>query len=143
MTEALVVVADIVDEQLAEAIVDVIGVEPDEIKIEDVETMVEQESFADVSDQQLTAIAEVIDDAPDDVKQVFQDATEEDTFSGALDDFTRTDSEITNGERRTVIAVTAASTAALAMPRPTPPTSTAGPSAPSGPSGPTRRKTRR
>lgn len=108
------------------------------------EALVEQESFAEVSDQQLTAIAEVIDDAPDEIKEIFEDAVADQTFSGALDDFTRTDSEITNGERRTVIAVTAASTAALSMPRPTtPPTHTPGPSTPSGPSGPTRRRNRR
>lgn len=139
----MAVVADIPDEALAEAIVDVIAVEPDDIEIADVETMVTQESFADVSDQQLTAIADVIDESSDEVKEVFQDAVADATFDGALDGFTRTDSNITNGERRTVIAVTAASTAALSMPRPTPPpTSTAGPSAASGPSGPTRRRNR-
>lgn len=137
-------VADLADEQLADAIVEVIAVEPDDIDVAAVEAMVEQEAFSTVPDQQLTAIAQVINDAPDDVKEVFEDAVADDTFSGALDDYTRTDSTITNGERRTVIAVTAASTAALAMPRPTPPSAPlAGPSAPAGPSGPTRRKTRR
>jgi hypothetical protein len=122
----------------------VIAVEPEDIAVADVEAMLEQESFDDVADEQLAAIAEVLDDAPDEVKEVFEDAVADETFSGALDDFTRTDSTITNGERRTVIAVTAASTAALAMPRPTPPPApTAGPSAPAGPSGPTRRRNRR
>ncbi len=136
---------DIVDEQLADAIVEVLAVEPDDIAVEDVEELVAQESFDEVPDQQLTAIAVAINDAPDEVKEVFEDAVADETFSGALDEFTRTDSEITNGERRTVIAVTAASTAALSMPRPTPPPPAplAGPSAPAGPSGPTRRKTRR
>lgn len=143
MVEALAVVASIPDEELAAAIVDVIAVEPHDVAVADVEAMVKQESFSEVSDQQLAAIADVLNDAPDDAKEVFQDAVAEDTFSGALDGFTRTDSQITNGERRTVIAVTAASTAALAMPRPTPPPApTAGPASPSGPSGPTRRRNR-
>jgi len=106
--------------------------------------MVAQETFDDLPAQQLTAVAAAINDAPDEVKAVFEEAVEEDLFSGALDDYTTTDSEITQGERRTVIAVTAASTAALALPRPAAPTTSAsGPSGPSGSSGPTRRRNRR
>ena len=96
------------------------------------------------AEDQIGALGEQINEAPDEVKEVFEEAAADEMFDGTLDDYTASNSTIDNGDRRTVIAVTAASTAALAMPRTTPPPApTAGPSAPSGPSGPTRRRNRR
>tara|TARA_R110000868_G_scaffold28208_1_gene106056 strand:- start:710 stop:1303 length:594 start_codon:yes stop_codon:yes gene_type:complete len=118
----------------------------DEIEalVETFEDVVESDSFEELDLGQIGALGEQINDAPDEVKVVFEEAVEDDLFSGALDDYITTESEITQGERRTVIAVTAASTAALALPRPAAPTTSAsGPSGPSGSGGPTRRRNRR
>ena len=106
--------------------------------------MVDAEAFEELELDQLGALGAQINDAPNEVKAVFEEAAADEMLDGTLDDYVASNSNIDNGDRRTVIAVTAASTAALAMPRPTPPPApTAGPSAPSGSAGPNRRRTRR
>lgn len=117
----------------------------DEIEalVDTFEEVVEAEAFEQLDLDQIGALGDQINSAPDEVKEVFEEAAADEMFDGTLDDYVASNSTINNGERRTVIAVTAVSTAALAMPRPTPPSApTAGPSASSGPSGPTRRRNR-
>ena len=107
------------------------------------EQVVQAEAFDNLDLDQIGALGDQINSAPDEVKAVFEEAAADEMFDGTLDDYIATNSTIDNGDRRTVIAVTAASTAALAMPRPTPPSApTTGPSASSGPSGPTRKNRR-
>lgn len=96
--------------------VDVIAAEPDEIAVEDVQELVEQPAFDDLEPVQLAAVAAAINDAPVEAKEVFEDAAADDMFSPALADYTRSDSRISQEDRRTVVAVTAAG-AVLAVPR--------------------------
>lgn len=117
----------------------------DEIEavVDTFEEVVQAEAFEQLDLDQIGALGDQINSAPNEVKAVFEEAVADEMFDGTLDDYVATNSTIDNGDRRTVIAVTAASTAALAMPRPTPPSApTAGPSASSGPSGPTRKNRR-
>ena len=138
-------------EDVAVVLETIIDIDPDEeladdeieALVETFEEVVEAEAFEQLDLEQIGALGDQINAAPDEVKEVFEEAAADEMFDGTLDDYVASNSTIDNGERRTVIAVTAASTAALAMPRPTPPPApTAGPSAPSGPSGPTRRRNR-
>lgn len=103
--------------------------------------MVEQETFDDLPDEQLAAVAAAITDAPDEAKQVFEAAAADDMFSPALADYTRTDSTITQAERQLVVVVTAAGSV-LALPRPSAPTQTTGATGPSA-RGPRSRSTSR
>lgn len=98
--------------------VDVIAAEPDEIAVEDVQELVEQPAFDDLEPVQLAAVAAAINDAPVDAKQAFEssDTVADAMFSPALADYTRSDSRISQEDRRTVVAVTAAG-AVLALPR--------------------------
>ena len=109
--------AAIPDEALAAAVVDVIAAEPEEIAVDDVRALVEQPTFDNLEPAQLAAVAAAITDAPVDAKQVFEDAAADDMFSPALADYTRSDSRIPQGERKTVVAVVAAGSV-LAVPRP-------------------------
>lgn len=136
MTEVLETIINIApDEELDDAEIEAL--------VETFEEVVEAEAFEQLDLDQIGALGQQINEAPDEVKEVFEEAVADEMFDGTLDDYVASNSTIDNGDRRTVIAVTAASTAALAMPRPTPPPApTAGPSAPSGPSGPNRRNRR-
>lgn len=127
LTEARTVAAAIDDQELAAAVVEVIAIEPEQISVEVVQELVQQSSFDDLPQEQLQAVAEAINDADDDAKQVFEQAAAEDMFSPALSSYTRSDSRINQEDRRTVVAVVAAGSA-LAVPRPaSTPTSLTGP----------------
>lgn len=119
------------------------SVEPDEIEVADVEALVDLETFDDLPDEQLGQVAVALNDAPEEAKEIFEEAVADELFDGALDSYVPVDSTIDVGDRRTVIAVTSAG-AVLAVPRPSPPPSapTAGPG-PSAPDGPRSRRTRR
>lgn len=120
--------AAIDDQELAAAVVEVIATEPEQISVEVVQELVQQSSFDDLPQEQLQAVAEAINDADDDAKQVFEQAAADDMFSPALSSYTRSDSRINQEDRRTVVAVVAAGSA-LAVPRPaSPATSFTGPS---------------
>ena len=120
--------AAIDDQELAAAVVEVIATEPEQISVEVVQELVQQSSFDDLPQEQLQAVAEAINDADDDAKQVFEQAAADDMFSPALSSYTRSDSRINQEDRRTVVAVVAAGSA-LAVPRPaSPATSLTGPS---------------
>jgi len=99
----------------------VIAAEPEQITVADVLELVEQPTFDDLPQEQLQAVAEAITDADDDAKRVFEDAAADEMFSPALSSYTRSDSRIDQGDRRTVVAVVAAGSA-LAVPRPASPT---------------------
>lgn len=151
VVEALAVIVDNADVEFVEDVTVVLETIADEeldeqeieALVETFESVVEAEAFEELDLDQIGALGEQIDEAPDEVKEIFEEAVADEMFDGTLDDYTSSNSTIDNGDRRTVIAVTAASSAALAMPRPSPPsTPTAGPSSPSGPSGPTRRRNR-
>ena len=135
------------DEELVEAIIDVVSVEPEEVTVEDVVALVETEAFDDLPDTELGLVAEALNEAPREVKAVFQEAVEDELFGGALDSFVPVDSTIAVEDRRTVIAVTSAG-AVLAVPRPSPPPpppppTTGGTTGPSAPDGPRSRRNRR
>jgi len=123
LVEALAVVAAIPDEALADAVVDVIAAEPEEITAADVLQLVEQPTFDELPQEQLQAVAVAVNEADDDAKQVFEQAAADDMFSPALSQYQRSDSRINQEDRRTVVAVVAAGSA-LVVPRPASTTAT-------------------
>ena len=123
LVEALAVVAAIPDGALADAVVQVIAAEPEDITAADVLELVEQPTFDELPQEQLQAVAVAVNEADDAAKQVFEQAAADDMFSPALSSYTRTDSRINQEDRRTVVAVVAAGSA-LAVPRPASTTAT-------------------
>ena len=80
----------------------------------------------ELSDEQGQAIADAVQNAPTEVKEAFEE--EINVFDGAFDTYVPTDSSISVGERRTVVAVTVVSSVIAVS-------AASAPSAPSGPSG--------
>jgi hypothetical protein len=82
----------------------VIGLLDDDVTVTDVEalTAVPLDSLDPVV---LSAIVESLNDAPDDVRAVFED--EVNVFGGAVDAYIPSGSNVTVGTRRTIVAVTA------------------------------------
>ena len=144
LEEAEAIIAEVEDEDLRDAIVEVVAVEPEDIAAEDVAEMVALEEFDELPDEQLGQVAVALNDAPEEAKEIFEEAVADELFDGALDSYVPVDSTIDVEDRRTVIAVTSAG-AVLAVPRPSPPPpspTTAGPG-PSAPDGPRSRRSRR
>ncbi len=79
-----------------------------------------------LSDEQGQAIVDAVQDAPIEIKEAFEE--EINVFDGAFDTYVPTDSSISVGERRTVVAVTVVSSVIAVS-------AASAPSAPSGPSG--------
>ena len=134
--------------EVLETIIDVDDseeLEQEEIEqlVDDLRDVVEADEFEELAGEQLGALGDQLTEAPDEVKEVFEDAVADSLFDGDLDSYVPVDSTIPVEDRRTVIAVTSAG-AVLAVPRPTStPTGPAAGSAPSGPAGPRNRRSRR
>lgn len=80
----------------------------------------------EISDEQAQQIVDAVQNAPTEIKEAFED--EINVFDGAFDSYVPTDSSISVGERRTVVAVTVVSSLIAVS-------TASAPSAPSGPSG--------
>lgn len=68
---------------------------------------------SELSDEQASALSEALTDAPDDVKEEFQDQIN--VFGGQFDNYVPTGSEVSVGARRVIVAATAV---VFAMPAP-------------------------
>ena len=80
----------------------------------------------ELSDEQGQQIVDAVQNAPTEIKEAFEE--EINVFDGAFDTYVPTDSSISVGERRTVVAVTVVSSVIAVS-------AASAPSAPSGPSG--------
>ena len=99
---------------LSAAITDLIELSPDQITVEQISQIVESAAFDDLSDEQLTVLADIISDAPDEVKDEFESAVN--VFDDpALSAYVPKGSQISVASRRVMIAVTAVSMA-MAVP---------------------------
>jgi hypothetical protein len=99
---------------LSAAITELTEISPEQVTVEQISQIVESSAFDDLSDQQLTVLAEIISDAPDEVKDEFESAVN--VFDDpALSAYVPKGSVISVGSRRVMIAVTAVSMA-MAVP---------------------------
>ena len=76
--EAVELVEQIADEQLAEEVLEVLTEE--EITVEDIEQVVQDEAFDTLTDEQVGAISVALNDQEDEVKEAFEE--EVDVFAG-------------------------------------------------------------
>lgn len=79
----------------------------------EVNNLIDAIASGDLTDEQANAIAEALSDAPDEVKEQFEEQIN--VFNGTFDNYVPTGSIISVGERRVVIAAT---TVVFAMPAP-------------------------
>jgi hypothetical protein len=101
---------------LSAAITELIEISPEQVTVEQISQIVESAAFDDLSDEQLTVLAEIISDAPDEVKDEFESAVN--VFDDpALSAYVPKGSVISVASRRVMIAVTAVSMA-MAVPAP-------------------------
>jgi hypothetical protein len=99
---------------LSAAITELTEISPEQVTVEQISQIVESAAFDDLSDEQLTVLAEIISDAQDEVKQEFESAVN--VFDDpALSAYVPKGSVISVGSRRVMIAVTAVSMA-MAVP---------------------------
>jgi hypothetical protein len=106
----------------------------EKVSVEDVKTLVSNDNFETLDDDQVAAIAQALSDEDDEVKEVFE--AEVDIFDGATDEYVPSGSTVTVAERRIIVAATAITMAVpVAAAKPAPPAPAPAPSAPSG-SGP-------
>lgn len=110
-------------EELVEDLVEVLVAE--EVTVEVLENLVDNDNFDAVQGEAITAIAVAIDEADDDVKEVFEESV--DIFGGDTEDYTPSGSRVTVEERRLLVAVSASTIAVSGAP------SASSGSAPSGP----------
>jgi len=99
-----------VDEEIKEGITAEKAVEilsdPEVVKnisTEQAEEIFESIEVEEMTEQQLEAIIEAVQDAPTEIRETFEDTV--DLFNGGFDEYKMVDSNISVGERRTVIAV--------------------------------------
>jgi len=134
--EAVELVEQIADEELAEEVLEVLTEE--EITVEDIEQVVQDEAFDTLTDEQVGAISVALNDQKDEVKEAFEE--EVDVFAGATEEYVPAGSRVDVEDRRAIIAVQSAGVAVAAgaaRPKPpAPPAPTAPGSAPTtgGPS---------
>jgi hypothetical protein len=99
---------------LSAAITELTELSPEQVTVEQISQIVESAAFDDLSDEQLTVLADIISDAPDEVKDEFESAVN--VFDDpALSAYVPKGSVISVGSRRVMIAVTAVSMA-MAVP---------------------------
>lgn len=99
---------------LSAAITELTEISPEQVTVEQISQIVESAAFDDLSDEQLTVLAEIISDAPDEVKDEFESAVN--VFDDpALSGYVPKGSVISVASRRVMIAVTAVSMA-MAVP---------------------------
>lgn len=102
--------------ELSAAITELIDISPEQITVEQISQIVESAAFDDLSAEQLTVLADIISDAPDEVKDEFESAVN--VFDDpALSAYVPKGSVISVASRRVMIAVTAVSMA-MAVPAP-------------------------
>ena len=94
-------VAEIEDEEIAET---VIGFLDGDIDDNDVQKISEVD-LEELPDKAVEAIVEALNEAPDEVKEQVEE--EINVFSGELDEYQPSGSNVTVAERRTIVAVTA------------------------------------
>lgn len=132
IAEAAAISDKIEDDELAGEVFKVIAEE--KVSVEDVKTLVSNDNFETLDDDQVAAIAQALSDEDDEVKEVFE--AEVDIFDGATDEYVPSGSTVTVAERRIIVAATAITMAVpVAAAKPAPPAPAPAPSAPSG-SGP-------
>jgi len=85
----------------------------EELSEDEVATLVEDIADAELTDEQAEAIAIALSNAPDAVKEMFEEQV--DVFSGQFDSYVPLDSRVNVGARRVIIASTAA---VLVLPAP-------------------------
>ena len=99
---------------LSAAITELTQIAPEQVTVEQINQIVKSAAFDDLSDEQLTVLAEIISDAPDEVKDAFESAVN--VFDDpALSSYVPKGSVISVASRRVMIAVTAVSMA-MAVP---------------------------
>ena len=113
--------ADVVTAQMIAELVAVIDqlttISPDEVTVEQITQIVESAAFDSLTAEQVAVLAEVISDAPDEVKDAFESAVN--VFDDpALSAYVPKGSTVSVAARRVMIAVTAV-TMAMAVPMPT------------------------
>ena len=109
----------------------------EEVTVEDIESLVDDDNFDTLNDDQIKVIAEALSDEADEVKEVFEE--EVDIFDGATEEYVPSGSNITVSERRIIVAATVvAMTVPIPVPasRPAPPAPPAPSAPPAGGSGP-------
>lgn len=115
---------DELDEELAEEFLDVVD---GEISVEEIESLITDENFDQISDDAKVVLVAAINEADEEVKKEFEstvDIFDDESYNEYVAEGSRVDTET----RRTVVAAAAAVTVATAA-------SSAGPSGPSGSAG--------
>ena len=107
--EALVI-SKIDDPQLYEEVVSILD---GDVTVEDLSSIIDGGGLESLDDGVLAVISDALSDAPNDVKEEFEDQV--DVFSGSFDNYVPVDSKISVAQRRSVIAVTAAITTTTAI----------------------------
>lgn len=77
-----------------------------ELSLEDAEAIIESIEFDELTEEQTAQIVEALNEAPDSVKQTFEQ--EVNVYSGQFDEYVPTGSVVSVGQRRVVVAVSAA-----------------------------------
>ena len=116
---------DELDEELAEEFLDVVD---GEISVEEIESLITDENFDQISDDAKVVLVAAINEADEEVKEEFEstvDIFDDESYNEYVAEGSRVDTET----RRTVVAAAAAVTVATAA------SSVASPAGPSGPSG--------
>lgn len=86
----------------------------EEMPIEDAEAIIESIDFEELTEEQTAQIVEALNEAPEDVKQTFEQ--EVNVYSGQFDNYVPSGSVVTVGQRRVVVAVSAATMIAAPAP---------------------------
>ena len=94
-------------EQIVEYLTTITSDDLASLNVEQVAELVADIANADLTDEQAEQISEALSNAPDEVKQAFQEAVN--VFGGQFDSYVPAGSNVTVLERRTIVAVTAGS----------------------------------
>jgi hypothetical protein len=86
----------------------------EEMSIDDAEAIIESIDFEELTDEQTAQIVEALNEAPDEVKQTFEQ--EVNVYSGQFDNYVPSGSVVSVGQRRVVVAVSAATMIAAPAP---------------------------
>ncbi len=96
------IVAEIDDPELAAQVLEILTA--DDISAEQIVALLENDSFDDLTDEQLAAVADALNDESDEVKEAFEDNFN--VFGGGVDNYIPSGSTVTVGQRRIIIAAT-------------------------------------
>ena len=106
------VVAAVIESGITEDVAEQLASNPAvlaSVETSQAEAVFEQVDAGALTDEVAEAIVDAVQDAPSDIREVFEDVV--DLFQGAFDEYTMLGSTINVGQRRTVVAVTALTTA--------------------------------